>query len=113
MSLLQHTLKNTHQKLVQSRYTQRFQSSWWCRCHLLLIVKVLWSPTSKTCVNPLGYFWVISTEDLTEIMRKHDNLKDKVTILLVLRGVTFVFLVVVNLVSLYVVSNSRSQKMIK
>jgi hypothetical protein len=46
-------------------------------------------------------------------MKRHADLKDKVTTLLVLRGVTFVLLLMVNLVSLYVVSNSRSLRITK
>lgn len=70
------------------------------------------NPTSKICINPLG-LWVVSTQDLTAIMKKYDELAGRVTTLLILRGITFIVLVVVNLLSLYVVSNSRSQRLIK
>lgn len=46
-------------------------------------------------------------------MKRHDQLAGRVVTLLVLRGATFVLLVVVNLVSLYVVSNQRSQRLIQ
>lgn len=56
--------------------------------------------------------WVVSTEDLTRIMKDQGN-GEKVTILLYLRGAAFVILAMMNLGSLYLVTRIRFHNHIK